>query len=97
MEERAVETREVLIRSQVPAPIVCPRSSTGPEQRDTNAMVGGSNPSEGTKDFWRGPDAKGYRGQNAGSNPAHGKIRAAKPLQSTRLRQVRQIRRGPDA
>ena len=44
--ERAVETRESLIRSQVPAPLTYPRSSTD-EQRATNAMGVGSNPSEG--------------------------------------------------
>lgn len=46
--ERAVETRESLIRSQVPAPQMYPRSSTD-EQRATNATGVGSSPSEGAK------------------------------------------------
>lgn len=68
--ERAVETRESLIRSQVPAPKAYPRSSTD-ERRATNAMGGGSIPSEGAKvsNNRRGPAVEGYRGQT-GSNPA---------------------------
>lgn len=93
--ERAVETRESLIRSQVPAPSVYPRSSTD-ERRATNAMGGGSIPSEGanSSNWRRGPAVEGYRGQ-AGSNPAvRGESRSLIPLQITCLRQVDPVRAG---